>query len=62
MNNVDIREEVKSAGLKLWQVSYAMGIKSDANFSRKLRRELSAEEKNKIRAIIEQLKKQGGEM
>ena len=59
MSNVDIREEVRAAGLKLWQVAYALGVKSDANFSRKLRRELPAEEKAKIRAVIEQLRRGG---
>jgi len=61
MSNADIREEIKAAGLKLWQVAYALGIKSDANFSRKLRRELSEKEKSNIRAVIVQLKAEAGQ-
>ena len=56
MKNTDIRNEIKAAGLKFWEVAHALGIKSDGNFSRKLRIELSADEKAKIRAAIEQLK------
>jgi hypothetical protein len=53
--NLDIKTEVKSAGLKLWQIAYEMGIQSDSNFSRKLRRELPAAEKDNIRQIIARL-------
>ena len=56
MSNIDIREDIKAAGLKLWQIAYALGIKSDATFSRKLRLELPENEKARIRAVIEQLK------
>ncbi len=55
MKNADIREEVKNAGLKLWQIADKLGI-TDASFSRKLRKELNAEEKARIRAIIAELK------
>lgn len=51
MANEDIRNEVKSANLKLWQVSDLLGIR-DTEFSKKLRKELSEEEKNKIRQAI----------
>jgi len=51
MINQDIRDEVRDAGLKLWQIADGMGI-NNGNFSRKLRRELSPEYKTKIRAII----------
>ena len=53
--NEDIRSEVKAAGLKLWHIAYALGIKNEGNFSRKLRLELSAEEKTQIRTVIQQL-------
>ena len=55
MNNTEIRNEAKKAGVKLWQIAEKLGI-NDGNFSRKLRRELSSEEKAKIRAIIAELK------
>lgn len=60
MSNLDIREEIKTAGLKLWQVAQEYGI-NDGNFSRKLRRELSDTEKQKISAIIAKLTQRGGE-
>lgn len=58
MRNIDIRTEIKTNGLKLWQVAYALEI-TDGNFSRRLRKELNDEEKQKIRLIIKNLKKAG---
>lgn len=51
MFNVDIREEIKKANLKLWQIADLLNIR-DSELSKKLRKELSEEEKNKIRQII----------
>ena len=56
MSNQDIRRTAAGAGVKLWQIAEALGI-ADCNFSRKLRRELSAEEKEKIFSIIRGLEK-----
>lgn len=55
MNNLDIRTEASNAGVKLWQIAEKLGI-NDGNFSRKLRKELNAEEKARIRAIIAKIK------
>ena len=55
--NIDIRTSINSAGIKYWQVADKLGM-ADGNFSRKLRKELSAEEKAKIKKIIKQLSKQ----
>lgn len=55
MKNLDIRTESANAGVKLWQIAERLGM-TDGNFSRKLRKELSSEEKAKIRAIITELK------
>lgn len=55
MNN-DIKRKAKSKGVKLWEVAQKLGI-SDSNFSRKLRYELSIEEKNEILSIIDELAK-----
>lgn len=55
MNNIDIRQEVKESGFYLWQVAKQMGI-ADYTFSRKLRQELSAEEKSLVRKAIQKLK------
>ena len=54
MCNKEIRSAAKNAGVRLWQVAAAYGI-SDGNFSRKLRKELPQEEKEKILAIIDRL-------
>ena len=54
MKNTDIREAAKTAGIRLWQIADKLGI-TDGNFSRKLRKELSADEKQKIIAIISEL-------
>ena len=53
--NGDIRQAAQSAGVRLWQIAEKLGL-SDGNFSRRLRRELSGEEKTRIMGIIEQLK------
>ncbi|MEE1492543.1 MAG: hypothetical protein UGF45_11190 [Massilioclostridium sp.] len=55
MCNNDIRTEAKAAKVKLWQIADALGLQ-DSCFSRKLRKELSPEEKTKIRQIISELK------
>ena len=54
MANLDIRAAAVSAGVKLWRVADALGI-ADASLSRKLRKELSQEEKEKIFSIIRKL-------
>ena len=46
-----------SAGVKLWQIAEGLGV-NDGNFSRRLRRELSADEKEKIFQIIDNFKEQ----
>lgn len=57
MRNSDIRQEIKFAGLRLWQIAEALGLQ-DSNFSRRLRHELSEAEKAKIREIIADLSKE----
>lgn len=51
MTNVDIRATAKASNVRLWQIAEELGI-NDATFSRKLRKELSAEEKATIYGII----------
>ncbi|MFQ6830792.1 hypothetical protein [Butyricicoccus pullicaecorum] len=58
MKNQDIRTEIKSAGLFFWQIADALGM-NDGNFSRKLRHELSEEEKCRIREAIKALREGG---
>lgn len=55
MCNLDIRLEAAGMGVKLWQIADRLGI-ADSYFSRKLRKELSESEKEKVRAIIAELK------
>ena len=54
MNNKEIRNAAGGFGLKLWQVAEAIGMNESA-FSRKLRRELPQEEKQRILAAIDRL-------
>lgn len=55
MANIDIKEKISASGIRFWQVAYKLGI-TDSTFSRKLRKELSIETKEKIFSIIEKLK------
>lgn len=57
MTNQDIRRTAAGAGVKLWQIAGALGI-ADYSLSRKLRRELPTEEKEKIFSIIRELAKE----
>lgn len=52
--NVEIREAAKRSGVKLWQIAENIGL-SDATFSRKLRRELSEDERDRVLSVITQL-------
>lgn len=55
--NQDIRQAAERAGVKLWQIADKLGI-NDGNFSRRLRRELDAEEKSKVLSVIEELSRE----
>lgn len=57
MSNQDIRRTAAGAGVKLWQIADALGM-ADCSFSRKLRKELSQDEKKKIFSIIRRLAKE----
>ncbi len=57
MHNKDIRHVAAGSGVRLWQIAEALGI-ADCSFSRKLRKELSDDEKNRIFGIIENLAKE----
>ena len=54
IRNSDIREAALKNGVRLWQIADRLNI-NDGNFSRKLRKELPAEEKRKIFEIINSL-------
>lgn len=53
--NQDVRIELKSSGIKQWQIAEKLFM-SEPNFSRKLRKELSEEEKKIILKIIQSMK------
>ncbi len=50
----EVKELIKSNGLKCWQVAYAWGI-SDGNFSRKLRKPFNESDTKKLYEIISKL-------
>ena len=54
MKNNDIRLRAAGAGVKLWQIADELGI-VDSSLSRKLRKELTKEEKEHIFTIIDKL-------
>ena len=54
MCNKDIREYAVKNNVRLWQVAQELHI-NDGNFSRKLRVELSQEEKQRVKDIIDKL-------
>lgn len=57
MNNLDIRTVAEKSNVKLWHIAERLGI-TDGNFSKKLRKELTADEKQKIFSIINELVKE----
>ena len=58
-NNSEIRIAAKEAGIYLWQIADALGIQ-DSALSRKLRRELPPEDREKIMNVISLLAAQKG--
>ena len=59
MENMKIRREAAKNDLKLWEVAEACGM-TDSTFSRKLRRELSSEQRNHILKVIAELAERKG--
>ncbi len=57
MCNKEIREAAKQAGVCLWQIAERLGM-NDGNFSRKLRRELSENDRARVMEIIAELSKE----
>lgn len=52
--NEDIRATAKNKEVKLWEIADKLGI-FDSNFSKKIRHELTATEKQRIFAIIDEI-------
>jgi len=57
--NNDIRLAAESKGIRLWQIASHLSV-NDGNFSRRLRMELPATEKQRIFEIIEEISKEVG--
>lgn len=55
MSGAEVKKRILAAGLKIWQVAYVFGV-TDGNFSRKLRKDFSEEDTEKVLSIIEKLK------
>lgn len=56
MNNKEIRQLIFEKNIPMWKIAKEYGC-TDSTFSRKLREELSIEEKEKIISIINKLSK-----
>ena len=56
MNNIEIRTELLKVGMKKYELAEQLGI-ADSALSRKLRKELPEDEKQKILVIIRNFKK-----
>ena len=56
MNNLEIRMAIKNARLFSYEIAAELGL-SETSFSRKLRKELPPDEKERILAAIESLAK-----
>ena len=54
MHNSDLRNYAASKGVKLWEIAEKLGI-NDGNLSRKLRRELSDDEKARCFKLIDEI-------
>lgn len=57
MENMRIRNEAKKHGVMLWQIAERYGV-NDGNFSRKLRRDMSTDEQDRIIDIIHEIASQ----
>ena len=52
--NTDVRETAKKKDVRLWEIAEYLNV-SDPTMTRKLRRELPANEKQRILAIIDEI-------
>ena len=57
IHNVEIREAIKKAHIKKWQLAELMDIQ-DSSLSRKLRYEIQGKEKTRILNIIHEFERQ----
>ena len=57
MTGTEVKSMIKGAGLKCWEVAYALNMQ-DSNFSKMLRTELPSEKKEHIFKIINEIVKE----
>ena len=57
MSGAEVKKLILDANVHIWKVAYAWGI-SDSNFSKRLRKDFSDAEVNRIKEIIAEIKKQ----
>ena len=55
MSGKEIRSRILEANIRIWQVADKFGC-ADSNFSRKLRKDFSEADTEKVLSIIEELK------
>lgn len=55
MSGAEIKERILAADLRVWQVADAFGC-TDGNFSRKLRKDFSDADTDRVLSIIDKLK------
>lgn len=55
--NINIRDKSRNNGVRLWQIADALGIQ-ESLFSKKLRKELPEDERERILNIIDDLAKE----
>lgn len=58
MLNADIKTYAKTKGVKQWEIAECLGI-HEAVLSRKMRHELSQEEKEEFKKAVDQVKAEG---
>lgn len=54
MNNLELRTKARRNGVRLWEIADKLGV-SEPTITRKLRRELPDNEKQRILAIIDEI-------
>lgn len=54
MANTEIRMKIAATGVKQWEIAEMLGM-AETSFSRKLRKEVSEDEKNRILSAIDKL-------
>ena len=57
MSGAEVKKLILDVNVHIWKVAYAWGI-SDSNFSKRLRKDFTDAEVNRIKEIIAEIKRQ----